>query len=358
MKSSRPMLRPPVLCLQQDRDSGRTMRGFAGAESGVGGGGRTLPHLRGPENGRGNPAVLTSTVLSPHPASAVEYWFFKVNAGPVALLVDWIARRRVNENWLRVSIHSPLKRAVLFEKQASLLPNALPPQFDCGGNSGAMAGTVAFQRSCLNARRTVGQIEDVAWELEIDAGAEWIAPDIFPAKLLRIPDLVLVSAPLAAFTGWVQISEQRTQLDRAPGMMSHYWGRQLASEWWWVSANQLDREGVAVECAVLRSGIWGIPVGLPLAYLYLRDGATREFVIAPPARARVIGLPEKFEIQFGRLGAETVTLNAQGRDYGNLGDGIVNTLVGDLEIRKGGRLIARAQGTAGLERRTPRSRSE
>jgi hypothetical protein len=37
-------------------------------------------------------------VLSPHPASALEYWFFKVNAGPVALLVDWIARRRVNEN--------------------------------------------------------------------------------------------------------------------------------------------------------------------------------------------------------------------------------------------------------------------
>lgn len=269
-------------------------------------------------------------MLSPHPASALEYWFFKVNAGPVALLVDWIARRRVNENWLRVSVHSPRRRAVLFEK-----PSA--PLF--------------AERSFLSTARTVGQIDDVAWELEIDAGGEWIAPDIFPAKLLRMPDLVLVSAPLATFTGWIQIGEQRFQLQRAPGMMSHYWGRQLAPEWWWVSANQFDREGVAVECTVLRSGVWGIPIGLPLAYLYLCDGATREFVIAPPALARVRGSPEKFEIQFRRLGAETITLNAQGRDYGDLGDGIANTLVGDLEIRKGGRLIARAQGTAGLERR-------
>jgi len=275
-------------------------------------------------------------VLSPHPASALEYWFFKVNAGPVALLVDWIARRRVNENWLRVSIHSPHRRAVLFEKQSELFT----------------------ERSCLSAGRTVGWIDDVAWELEIDASGEWIAPDLFPARLLRMPDLVLASAPRAAFTGWIQIGDQRAQLQRAPGMVSHYWGRQLASEWWWASASQFDREGVAMECTILRSGVWGIPVGLPLAYLYLRDGATREFVIAPPALARVTGSPEKFEIQFRRFGAETITLSAQGRDYGDLGDGIVNTLVGDLEIRKGGRLIARAQGTAGLERRAPGSRSD
>jgi hypothetical protein len=250
--------------------------------------------------------------------------------------VDWIARRRVNENWLRVSVYSPHRRAVLFEKQSEPFT----------------------ERSFLSAGRTVGWIDDVAWELEIDASGEWIAPDLFPARLLRMPDLVLASAPLAAFTGWIQIGDQRAQLQRAPGMVSHYWGRQLASEWWWASASQFDREGVAMECTLLRSGVWGIPVGLPLAYLYLRDGATREFVIAPPALARVTGSPEKFEIQFRRFGVETITLNAQGRDYGDLGDGIVNTLVGDLEIRKGGRLIARAQGTAGLERRAPGSRSD
>jgi hypothetical protein len=143
-------------------------------------------------------------VLSPHPASALEYWFFKVNAGPVALLVDWIARRRMNENWLRVSVHSPHKRAVLFEKQSSL-----------------------FTERSFSAGRTVGQIEDVAWELEIDPSGECIAPDIFPAKLLRMPDSSS-SARRWRVHRLDPTGEQRTQLQRAPGMMSHYWGRQLA----------------------------------------------------------------------------------------------------------------------------------
>jgi hypothetical protein len=44
-------------------------------------------------------------------------------AGSTALLVVWIARRRANEYWLRVSIHSPLKREVLLEKRAVLMPD-------------------------------------------------------------------------------------------------------------------------------------------------------------------------------------------------------------------------------------------
>lgn len=61
-------------------------------------------------------------MLSAHPSFALEYWFFKVNSGPIALIVDWIARRRVNQHWLRVSIHSPYKREVLFEKQIDFMP--------------------------------------------------------------------------------------------------------------------------------------------------------------------------------------------------------------------------------------------
>jgi hypothetical protein len=277
--------------------------------------------------------MRTTVMLSPHPHSALEYWFFKVNTEPVALLVDWIARRKIKEQWLRVSIHSPYKRAVLFEKQASLL---------------------SHEKNFLTAERTVGQLGEVAWELDIEAGTERIDPDIFPVNLLRMTDLSLISAPLAAFTGWVRHGGRHITLQRAPGMISHYWGRQLASEWWWVSANQFDREGVAVECTVLRSGLWGIPVRLPLAYLYLKEAAARELVISPPATARVTGSPEKFAIQIRRFGAETITLKTMGRDYGDLGDGIINTLVGDLEIFKGGRLVARAKGTAGLERRAPR----
>jgi hypothetical protein len=271
-------------------------------------------------------------MLQPRPHAALEYWFFKVNAEPVALLVDWIARRRTHEHWLRVSIHSPGLRAVLFDKHAS---------------------PVSQGQSFLTADRTAGQLGEVAWELDIELGAGWIDPNIFPISLLRITDLSLVSAPLVRFTGWVRCGDQRVDLQRAPGMLSHYWGRQLSPEWWWVSANQFDREGVAVECTVLRSGVWGIPVRLPLAYLSLQETAEAELVHSPPAMARVTGSPEKFEIQIRRVWAETITLKAVGRDYDDLGDGIINTLVGDLEILKGGRSVARAQGTAGLERRAP-----
>jgi hypothetical protein len=276
--------------------------------------------------------MTTTKMLQPHPHAALEYWFFKVNAAPVALLVDWIERRRTHEQWLRVSIHAPGRRAVLFDKQAA---------------------SVSQGQSFLTADRTVGELGEVAWELNIELGSEWIDPNLFPASLLRITDLSLVSAPLVAFTGWVRCGDHQVELQRAPGMISHYWGRQLSPEWWWVSVNQFDRQGVALECTVLRSGVWGIPVRLPLAYLYLKDSAAEGLVYSPPAIAQVTGSPEKFEIHLRRCWTDTITLKAVGRDYGDLGDGIINTLVGDLEIVRGGKVIARAQGTAGLERRAP-----
>ena len=85
----------------------------------------------------------------------------------------------------------------------------------------------------------------------------------------------------------------------------------------------------------------------------IRQADGRTLVISPPALTQVTGSPEQFEIRFQPLGAASITLRATGREYGNFGDGIINTLVGDLEIHQGGRPIAQARGTAGLERRAP-----
>lgn len=272
-------------------------------------------------------------MLSPRPSFPLEYWFFKVNAGRAALIVDWIARRKLNEKVIRVSIHSPEKREVLFEGRPDLLtPQAL---------------------SFLDAERTAGRVGEVEWELNIELGGERIAPQIFPVNQLRMPDMSLISAPLAAFSGWIRHGAYRVELKRVPGMVSHYWGRQLPREWWWVSANRFNQEDVAVECTVLRSGMWGIPIGIPLAYLYLHFAGRKQLWIAPPAMARASGSPESFEIEFRRPGTPPVRLIGQGRDYGDFGEGIVNTLVGDLEVWQGNKLIGQAQGTAGLERRFP-----
>ena len=271
------------------------------------------------------------TMLSPHPTAALEYWFFKVNSGPIAILVDWIARRDSNQNWLRVSIHSPHKREVISERLLELMP----------------------QDNFLSLQRTVGHIGDIAWELDVDPGKEIIKPDIFPFGLLGMTDLLLLSAPLTRFTGLIRHEGQQFILKDAPGMISHYWGRQLASDWWWISANQFEQEDVSVECSFFHTSLWGTSIKSTFAYLYLHQNNKKEFVMAPLGMATVKGTPENFELGIKRIGKESITLIGTGREYGDLGDGIVNTLIGDMEIRIGEKLIAKAVGTAGIERRAP-----
>src|SRR5215831_8249758 len=103
-------------------------------------------------------------MLAPH-ASAVEYWFFKVNTGATAILVDWIARRRQNEHVLRVSIHSSTKRGVFF---------------------GDLPSPMIDGRCFLTTRRTVGQLDDIAWELDITCDEERVEPISALARYLRM----------------------------------------------------------------------------------------------------------------------------------------------------------------------------
>ena len=269
-------------------------------------------------------------MLTPHPSSAIEYWFFKVNNGPIALIVDWIERRKLNEHILRVSIHSPHKREVIFEKLDSFMPS---------DNS-------------LSQKKTVGHSGDVSWDLDIELGSEIIKPDIFPAGLLKMPDTLYESVPLARFTGWICHGTEKVSLDHVCGAVTQYWGRQLLPEWWWLSAHQFDQEGIAIECSVFRTRLWGTSAQMPFAFLYLHRNGKRDFLLAPPNSAKVEGSVDKFQIEFSNIGRKKITLIGTGREYGDFGDRIMNTLTGDLAIFEDNQLIASAKGTAGLERRT------
>ena len=271
-------------------------------------------------------------MLTPHPSAAIEYWFFKVNYGPIAILVDWIAKRNTNQNWLRISIYSPIKREVISEKFVELMS----------------------EDNFLSLQRTVGHISDIAWELDINPGKDIIKPDIFPLGLMRMTDLLLLSAPQARFSGWIRHGGQNFLLKDAPGMISHYWGRQLASNWWWVSANQFDQIDVAVECSFFHTSLWGSPIKSAFAYLYLRQNNKKEFVMVPSGMVSIKGNYENFELKINRISKESIILKGTGRNYGDLGDRIINTLIGDLEIRIGKKMIARAEGTACIEYRAPK----
>jgi hypothetical protein len=270
-------------------------------------------------------------MFTTHPTAALEYWFFKVNAGPIALIVDWIERRKLKEHVIRASIHSPYKREVIFEKLAAFMP---------GDNF-------------MTTHRTVGHAGEISWELDIAPNGDWFKPDIFPAGLLKMTDLLSFGAPFVTFTGWIRHGAQQTILDRVPGSITQYWGRQLAAEWWWVSAHQFDQAEIAVEGTILRSRVWSTSIQTPLAFLYLKQKDKKEFIIAPANLARVQGTPEEFQVEIRRIGRERISLICKGREYGDFGDQIVNTLTGDMELCEGNRVIARAIGTAGLERRYP-----
>jgi hypothetical protein len=260
----------------------------------------------------------------------LEYWFFKVNHHDVALLVDWICRRRVNVGLLRTSIHSPLGHEVFFSPHPAILRHG--------------AVELAMQE-------TSWPRGDARWRLSIRASAERIRPQIFPAEQLKVFDMSLESAPSAVFNGWIEHRGRRFPIAGAAGMLSHYWGRNLPEEWWWISANQFDNADISIECTILRSHVWGTSFQVPLGYLFYRNGSRRRFLVSPPSRLAVVGSPESFEVRAIPLGGARIVMKATGRDFGSFGERIVNTLTGDLEVWEGGRLVAKARGTAALERR-------
>lgn len=274
----------------------------------------------------------TNKMLRPHPACQLEYWFFKFNHQGVALLVDWIARRRTGASVVRISIHSPTAREVIFLDHAPILENG-PPE--------------------LSMKATSWYEGDVRWELALETSVERIRPQIFPAEQLKVFDMSLVSAPRVSFNGWVEHRGNRYPIDQALGMVSHYWGRRLPEEWWWISANQFSDADVSVECSFLRSRIWGSTIGVPIGYFYYRRGSRSSLLISPPARITVAGSQDAFQVVVRSLLGRKIILEARGREYADLGDGIVNTLNGDLQLTEVGKTVAHAEATVGLERRAP-----
>jgi hypothetical protein len=63
-------------------------------------------------------------------------------------------------------------------------------------------------------------------------------------------------------------------------------------------------------------------------------------------------------MEFSGIGRKKITLVGSGREYGDFGERIINTLTGDLDIFEDNQLVASAKGTAGLERRTPKQTAE
>ncbi len=263
----------------------------------------------------------------------LEYWFIKVRSGDLSFLVDWIVRRASGQAEVRVS---------LFVRGAG---RVLRTRADAWHDSSA---TVHVNECTLTPASTSGGVDDVRWDLTYDPGETRLDPVPLPAKVLRPFDLQLAGRPRARFSGTIEVAGETFTLVDARGTLSHYWGRRLPDSWVWVSADGLgDGDGV-VEAAVIRTRLWGHGRrGLIGGYAMVDDGTSTTQILAPTyGHLSVDGTQESFELNAWTRGRKVrLTASAPRSAYNDLGEGIHQTLLGDVAVDGWGS----SRGLAGLE---------
>jgi hypothetical protein len=263
----------------------------------------------------------------------LEYWFIKVRSGDLSFLVDWIIRRGSGEAEVRIS---------LFVRGAG---RVLRARSDTWRDSGV---TVHASGCTLTPGSASGAVEDVRWELICDPGETRLDPVPLPAKVLHPFDLQLAGRPRARFSGTIGVGGETFTLADARGTLNHYWGRRLPDSWVWVSADGLgDGDGV-VEAAIIRTRLWGHGRrGLIGGYAMVDGGSSTTRILAPTyGHLAVGGTQESFELNAWTRGRTLrLTASAPRSAYNDLGEGIHQTLLGDVAVDGWGS----SRGSAGLE---------
>lgn len=265
--------------------------------------------------------------------TALEYWFVKLGTGELAFLVDWIVRRGEAAAEVRVSLWVRGQGRVVRERSES---------WRDGRNEVVICGCA------LTPSRATGQVENVRWELAYSPGSWLFDPAPAVTKVLHPFDLQLIARPRARFTGTVTVGDEAFRVDDAEGTFVHYWGRRLPDSWVWVSADGVGDGGAAVEAALFRSRLWGLPgPGVNAGYVAVNEGVRTALVIAPAyGRIAAQGNETAFELHArSRAHSLHLTANAAPTTYNHLGEGIHQVLLGDLSVDGRGTCL----GRAGLE---------
>jgi hypothetical protein len=263
----------------------------------------------------------------------LEYWFVKTVSGDLAFLVDWILRRASGTAEVRVSLWVRGHGRVLHRHSADWL---------------ATTAAVDIAGCTLRSSRATGAVEDVSWDLNCAPGPWLFEPAPRPARLLHPFDLELCARPRTRFTGTVVVAGETFRLDDAAGTVVHYWGRRLPDSWVWVSADGVGDDGAVVEAAVFRSRLWGRSgTGLMAGYVVVDSSDARRQVVAPAyGRVTVRGSATAFTIDAAMVG-RSLRLSARAPldAYNDLGEGIHQTLLGELSVDG----LGSCRGRAGLE---------
>jgi hypothetical protein len=173
--------------------------------------------------------------------TALDYAFFKLNLPEqnVALLVDFIVRRRRRIAQVRVSAHAPEGSGVYLAEH--------PLERLAVASSSADACAVSLGDCWLGATGSRGAVAAAAWDLTFHPTGPLVSPLISIAEPFNPFDLSLQTVPNVRFSGTITIAGQTYDAQDAHGMVSSYAGRALPERWFWFSCNTFDREDLVVE---------------------------------------------------------------------------------------------------------------
>lgn len=269
--------------------------------------------------------------------SPLEFWFFRLNAGSLAFIVDFIIRRSLGTAEVRVSLWvDGLGRVERLGSPTWLARGARVDIADC----------------TFGPHGSTGMVADIEWDLRQELGSTLIEPAVPLIRWLHPFDMEIASRPRARFSGQVRVGDVTFWCADVPGLVSHYWGRRLPDRWWWISANLFEDSDIAVEALLAHTRVWNSArVATNAGYLWIEDQGGAQLVIHPlNGLIRIEGTPESFTIRARRLGRPGVAVrcSASPHTYNDLGEGIKQTLLGTCLIQG----MGEARGTAGLEFRS------
>jgi hypothetical protein len=252
-------------------------------------------------------------------AAGLEYWFIKFHAGALAFLVDFIARRPIGQAEVRVSLWVRGQPRTARTRTASWH---------------ATGRAVTIGDSQFAAARSVGRVEDIEWDLTYDAGAGRAAPAVPLLSRLHPFDMELISRPCARFSGHVIVGRERFDVADARGSLTHYWGRRLADEWHWISANCFGDTDLTVEAVAMRTRLWGRHPTMAIGFLWTGEAGHEDIVISPlTGLITVAGPVDDYELVARRPGRTTrLRCSARLDCYNDLDEGIHQTLHGSCLI--------------------------
>ena len=149
-------------------------------------------------------------------------------------------------------------------------------------------------------------------------------------------------------SGTVTVGGETFRVDDVAGTLVHYWGRRLPDAWLWVSADGVGEHDAAVEAALFHSRLWGASKpAVAGGYVAVNDRGRTAQIIAPVyGRITARGIETAFEIRARSWGRSMhLTAGSPHATYNDLGEGIRQTLLGDLTVDGWGS----CSGRAGLE---------